>query len=81
MEFTNNAIFAGAVLFLISILASGVASRAGAPLLLVFLGVGMLAGREGVGGIAFESFESMGAKTSRPVQKQAFQGHLVCSKN
>jgi cell volume regulation protein A len=57
MEFTNNAIFAGAVLFLISILASGVASRAGAPLLLVFLGVGMLAGREGVGGIAFESFE------------------------
>ena len=57
MEFTNNAIFAGAVLFLISILVSGVASRAGAPLLLVFLGVGMLAGREGVGGIAFESFE------------------------
>ena len=57
MEFTNNAIFAGAVLFLISILASGVASRAGAPLLLVFLGVGMMAGREGVGGIAFESFE------------------------
>ena len=57
MEFTNNAIFAGAVLFLISILASGVASRAGAPLLLVFLGVGMMAGREGIGGIAFESFE------------------------
>ena len=57
MEFTNNAIFAGAVLFLVSILASGVASRAGAPLLLVFLGVGMLAGREGIGGIAFESFE------------------------
>ncbi|MDC1311697.1 potassium/proton antiporter [Burkholderiales bacterium] len=57
MEFTNNAIFAGAVLFLISILASGIASRAGAPLLLVFLGVGMLAGREGIGGISFESFE------------------------
>ena len=57
MEFTNNAIFAGAALFLISILASGFASRAGAPLLLVFLGVGMMAGREGIGGIAFESFE------------------------
>ncbi|MDA0830529.1 MAG: potassium/proton antiporter [Proteobacteria bacterium] len=57
MEFTNNAIFAGAILFLISILATGVASRAGAPLLLVFLGVGMLAGREGIGGITFESFE------------------------
>ena len=57
MEFTNNAIFAGAMLFLISILASGIASRAGVPLLLVFLGVGMLAGREGIGGIAFESFE------------------------
>ena len=53
MEFTNNAIFAGAILFLISILATGVASRAGAPLLLVFLGVGMLAGREGIGGITF----------------------------
>ena len=57
MEFTNNAIFAGAILFLISILATGVASRTGAPLLLVFLGVGMLAGREGIGGITFESFE------------------------
>ena len=57
MEFTNNAIFAGAILFLISILATGIASRAGAPLLLVFLGVGMLAGREGIGGIMFESFE------------------------
>ena len=31
MEFTNNAIFAGAILFLISILATGVASRTGAP--------------------------------------------------
>ncbi|MBT6529610.1 MAG: potassium/proton antiporter [Betaproteobacteria bacterium] len=57
MDFTNNTIFAGSILFLISILATGFASRAGAPLLLVFLGVGMLAGREGLGGITFDSFE------------------------
>ncbi|UCD70417.1 MAG: cation:proton antiporter, partial [Betaproteobacteria bacterium] len=43
---------------MLSILASVVAQRTGAPLLLVFLGVGMMAGAEGAGGIHFHNFES-----------------------
>ena len=57
MDFANHAVLIGAVLVMLSILASVVAQRAGAPLLLVFLGIGMMAGAEGAGGISFRSFE------------------------
>lgn len=42
------------VLLAVSALFSRAASRAGIPGFLIFLGVGMLAGSEGVGGIPFE---------------------------
>ncbi len=58
MEFSNHAILIGAVLILLSILASQISARTGAPLLLIFLGVGMLAGEEGPGGIRFDDFET-----------------------
>ncbi|EKY08665.1 potassium/proton antiporter [Neisseria sp. oral taxon 020 str. F0370] len=45
-----------ALLLFISVVASRVSTRFGMPLLLVFLGVGMLAGDEGPGGIGFDSF-------------------------
>jgi len=57
LDFANHAVLIGAVLVMLSILASIVAQRAGAPLLLVFLGIGMMAGAEGAGGISFRSFE------------------------
>ena len=44
------------VLVLISILASKLTGRAGVPALLLFLGIGMLAGSEGIGGIYFDDF-------------------------
>ena len=44
----------GAVLVLAGIMSSLVALRFGAPLLLVFLLVGMLAGESGIGGIKFD---------------------------
>src|ERR1043165_9277432 len=44
----------GAVLVLAGIMSSLVALRFGAPLLLVFLLVGMLAGESGIGGIRFD---------------------------
>ncbi|HEU5085346.1 MAG TPA: potassium/proton antiporter [Acidimicrobiales bacterium] len=47
----------GAVLVLAGVLASRVASRLGIPVLLLFLGVGMLAGSDGPGGIHFDDAE------------------------
>lgn len=57
MDFWNTAILIGALLLLISIVASDISSRLGAPLLLVFLALGMLAGEDGPGGIRFDDFE------------------------
>ena len=42
------------VLVLLSVLASKVSGRSGVPALLLFLGIGMLAGSEGLGGIQFD---------------------------
>jgi cell volume regulation protein A len=49
-------IFVGALLVATSILLVMVSARIGAPLLLVFLGLGMLAGEDGIGGIVFNDF-------------------------
>ena len=51
-------IFVGALLVAVSILLGMVSSRVGAPLLLVFLGLGMLAGEDGPGRIAFSDFRT-----------------------
>lgn len=57
MEFANQLILVGSGLILISIFAGTISSRVGAPLLLVFLILGMLAGEDGPGGIEFDDFE------------------------
>ena len=58
MDFSNHAILIGAVLVLLSILASNVAQRTGAPLLFVFLAIGMLAGEDGPGHIRFGDYQA-----------------------
>jgi cell volume regulation protein A len=57
MAFFNELIFYGALLIVASILASAFSSRFGAPILLVFLLLGMLAGEDGPGGFKFNDFE------------------------
>ena len=47
----------GALLVLAGIMSSLIALRFGAPLLLVFLLVGMLAGESGIGGVRFENVQ------------------------
>jgi cell volume regulation protein A len=48
---------AAALLLLLGVLASKASSRLGVPALLLFLGIGMVAGSEGVGGIEFTDVE------------------------
>src|SRR5688572_17787608 len=58
MEYWNYAILVGSALLLVAIVASDISSRMGAPLLLIFLLLGMLAGEDGPGGIRFDDFET-----------------------
>ena len=58
MEASHQLILLGSALVLLSIFAGLFSARFGAPLLLVFLGLGMLAGEEGPGGIVFHDFRA-----------------------
>lgn len=51
----ENILLISSVLLILSIIASKTAGRAGIPVLLLFLGVGMLAGSDGFGKIAFDN--------------------------
>lgn len=54
----NGLLLLGAVLVMLGILSSLVATRFGAPLLLVFVALGMLAGEDGPGGIVFDNYRA-----------------------
>ncbi len=58
MEFGNSLILISAGLILLSIFAGILSTRIGAPLLLAFLALGMLAGEDGPGGIDFDDFQA-----------------------
>ncbi|WP_065188315.1 potassium/proton antiporter [Shewanella woodyi] len=55
-ETINHLFLIGAFLVAVSVLLSAVSSRVGIPILLVFLGVGILAGEDGPGGIHFNDY-------------------------
>lgn len=55
MEVLERSLMIGAGLLVLSVISSKAASRVGVPSLLVFLGLGMLAGSEGPGGIYFDN--------------------------
>ena len=56
MQAAHEAILIGGLLVVLAIAAGLLGARAKAPLLLVFLGLGMLAGEDGPGGIPFSDF-------------------------
>lgn len=55
MDWMNSLFLLGGALLFLSVVSTTLSARLGMPLLLVFLAVGMLAGEEGVGGIAFNN--------------------------
>ncbi|MDY6981195.1 MAG: potassium/proton antiporter [Pseudomonadota bacterium] len=54
MELLNNLLLISALLLFGSIVVSSISARVGAPLLLIFLIIGMLAGEEGPGNLVFD---------------------------
>lgn len=66
----------GGILLLAGILSSLIATRFGAPLLLVFLALGMLAGEDGPGGIAFDNYRLTYALGSVALAVILFDGGL-----
>ena len=74
-------ILLGSLLVLAGILSSLVALRFGAPLLLVFLLVGMLAGEAGPLGIRFDDVElayTVGLGGARPHSVRRRAAHALC---
>lgn len=66
----------GSLLVLAGIASSLVATRFGAPMLLVFLALGMLAGEDGLGGIAFDDYRLTYAVGSLALAVILFDGGL-----
>lgn len=72
----NTLIFASGVLILLGIGSSKFSARLGMPVLVLFLGVGMLAGSEGIGGLAFENYGLANGIASLALALILFDGGL-----
>lgn len=76
IAYANFLILIGAALAVLGVFSSLVASRLGAPLLLVFLLVGILAGEQGPGGIPFDDFYATYVVGSAALAIVLFDGGL-----
>jgi cell volume regulation protein A len=76
ITYANVLILVGAALGVLGVFSSLVASRLGAPLLLVFLLVGILAGEQGPGGIPFNDFYATYVVGSAALAIVLFDGGL-----
>jgi len=75
----NTVMFLGGLLLLLGIASSKFSARLGMPVLVLFLGVGMLAGSEGIGGIAFENYALANSVGSLALALILFDGGLRTS--
>jgi len=75
----NTVVFFTGVLLLIGIVSSKFSARIGMPVLVLFLGVGMLAGSEGLGGIVFENYAFANSIGSIALAVILFDGGLRTS--
>lgn len=53
----NSALLVAGLLLALSVVASKLSTRYGIPALVLFIGIGMLAGSEGFGGLAFDNYQ------------------------
>ncbi len=81
MDFANQIVLVSAGLITFSIFAGVLSSRIGAPLLLVFLAFGMLAGEDGPGGIVFNDFRVAHVVGSFALALILFDGGLRTSRD
>ena len=81
MDLANHIILISAALITFAIFAGVLSSRIGAPLLLVFLAFGMLAGEEGLGGIHFSDFRIAYLAGSLALAVILFDGGLRTSRD
>ncbi len=76
MASAHEIILVAGLLCLVAIFAGLISSRVGTPLLLVFIGIGMLAGEDGPGGIQFDDFRAAYLIGSLALAAILFQGGL-----
>jgi len=76
MPDVNTLIFASGVLILLGIGSSKFSARLGMPVLVLFLGVGMLAGSEGIGGLVFDDYSLANGIASLALALILFDGGL-----
>lgn len=75
----NSLIFFFGILLFLGIVSSKLSARIGMPVLVLFLAVGMLAGSEGLGGIAFEDYPLANSIGSAALALILFDGGLRTS--
>lgn len=80
MEAANHALLVASGLIVFAIMAGAAFSRIGAPLLLVFMGLGMLAGEDGPGGISFSDYHLAHSFGSLALALILFDGGLNTSR-
>ncbi|PQO33188.1 potassium/proton antiporter [Blastopirellula marina] len=76
MFWIEEAMLVAGTLLLLGVITSKISARYGVPMLVLFLGLGMLAGSEGFGGIEFEDYELAHAVGSLALAIILFDGGL-----